>query len=80
MVTNIVVGVDKLEEWLWNIGCKKGPCPNAFICIWYAPGRLGPFSAPNPAKYSFVPLKQMSMLADIIAEIMKALGSGIGFP
>ena len=72
--------MDKLEEWLWSIGCRKGAGPNEFVCIWYASGKLQPFSAPNPAKFSFVPLTQMSELADIISEIMKAIGSGIGDP
>lgn len=76
-MTYIAVEVEKLEDWLHNIGCQKGVCPNDYVCIWNPPGNLPPFSAPNPNKYQFIPMREMARLADIIREIMKKGGLGV---
>ena len=80
MATRSVVGTDRLEEWLRDLGCTKGTCPNKFTCIWHPPGALPLFLAPNPDHYPYIPLNEKSRLADFISEIMRALGSGISVP
>ena len=44
------------------------------------PGGLPPFLVPNPARYSYVPFKQVCRLADMLAEIMDAPGFGFPMP
>lgn len=80
MASRLLVGTDRIEAWLRELGCVKGACPNEFACLWHPPGGRPPFLAPNPARYPHVPFKQVCRLADMLAEIMDAQGFGFPMP
>ena len=80
MAKRLGIGTGRLEEWLRSLGCTKGTCPNEFTCVWHPPGALPPFLVPNPARYPYIPFKQKTHLADIVSEILGALGLGSSMP
>jgi hypothetical protein len=69
---------ERLDDWLYTLGCRKGGCPSRFTCVWFPPNGLAAFTAPNPDYVHFVPLAIMGRLADVIADIMK--NGGVGLP
>ena len=77
MAARLLVGMDRVERWLRSLGCVKGDCPNEFACLWHPPGGLPPFLAPNPARYTSIPFKQASRLADTVAEITGTANGGV---
>lgn len=77
MAAYLGLATEALETWLQSLGCTKQSCPSRFVCVWFAPNGIEPFVAPNPDYLPFVPVNQMSRLADIISDIMKNGGLGV---
>lgn len=60
----ILIETTKLEKELVDKKCVKGGC-NENICYWSTPDKNG-FTAPNPQKFSHVPI---DTLVDLLKKI-----------